>query len=557
MQDAVVDIGEESFERPGAGHRAVDRGRGVPWWDVGISAGLASLTLLVHDVGYVLHAPYWNDEVWVAVSTKVPLSDVPAAIASSPIGWDLLLRLAPAGHPQAGRLIPLAFAAATVVAAYWLVRTLPWETGAARRVAAASAGAITLVMPSALMRNDLKQYTCDAFCVLVLIGLTAHAERAGSRRALATLVLAGGGLFLFANPAALALGAGLVGLGCVALARRDWRSVRRIVLAGCAALALLLAIYVAFYARGNVGGLRTYWATNFPPLAAGPTALWPWFWGVAPGWFRVVGIGPVYVALPLLAVGAIRIGRAGLPATGLMVPMLFAELVVLACLKQYPIFDARTSHFLAVPVAVVGVVGAVAVLLRCRPAPVAPVIALLAVAAATIWHGSSARQHNVPIQTTRQDVQTIKDGWRREDVIVTNTNGSWALAYYWGGDVRITPTSNTQQKFRAESVEQPSTHYVCPQADYKAVPPTSCFAPETTSAALERVSGLTRGRSRMWVDLLQGTRGVKEAVMTWAAEHDYAWRRPTRLPGSYLYLLTPCGPDGVDPDEPAACAPPR
>ena len=504
-----------------------------------MSTALALLVLAAHDVGYMLHAPYWNDEVWVAVSTKVPVHDLPAVIASTPIGWDLLLRLAPAGHPQAGRMVPLAFAGLAVVAAYWFIRTLPWPSVAVARLTATAAAVMALLSPSALIRNDLKQYTCDAFCVLVILWLTARAERHGGVRPVAELVLVGSVLFLFANPAALALGAGVGSLGLIALCRRDWARVGRIAAGAAVAVALLAAIYVGFYERGNIPGLRGYWATNYPPFSRGPGAVWTWFWHLAPTWFHAVGIGPIYIAVPLVVLGVVAFVRLGMPATGIAVPMLGAELAVLATMQQYPIFDLRTSHFLAVPVAVMGAVGLVALLLRLKPATVGVAAALAAITGVTVWHGGQARQHDIPVQTTRQDVQTVKAGWRPGDVIVANTNATWALAYYWGGDVRITPSTNTQQKFTSRSVDQPRTAVACPDWIDKPAPGQTCSSTRTTSDAVARVSAAEGGHTRIWVYPLHVHGDAFDAVIAWAGEHGYETTWPTHAKGSYLLLLTP------------------
>ena len=73
-------------------------------------AGL--LVLVVHDVGYLLRQPFWTDEAWVAVTTRFPLSQLPATTSSTPIGWSALLRVVTVSRTQTGRLLPLGFAGA-------------------------------------------------------------------------------------------------------------------------------------------------------------------------------------------------------------------------------------------------------------------------------------------------------------------------------------------------------------------------------------------------------------------------------------------------------------
>lgn len=46
-------------------------------------AALGSMVLVVHDVGYMLSAPYWLDEGWVAITTNYALHDLPATTSST------------------------------------------------------------------------------------------------------------------------------------------------------------------------------------------------------------------------------------------------------------------------------------------------------------------------------------------------------------------------------------------------------------------------------------------------------------------------------------------
>jgi hypothetical protein len=92
---------------------------------------LCLLVLVLHNVRYLLSQPYWNDEAWVAVTTRFPLSRLPQLTSSTPIGWSLLLRLATIGRSQSGRLLPLAFAGIAVIPGYWLARRLDWPCSSA------------------------------------------------------------------------------------------------------------------------------------------------------------------------------------------------------------------------------------------------------------------------------------------------------------------------------------------------------------------------------------------------------------------------------------------
>ena len=104
-----------------------------PGWEQLAVLLLGLLVLAVHDVPYMLRHPFWTDEAWVAATTRFPLSQLPATTSSTPIGWSALMRLFTVGGTQTSRLLPLAFAGATVVVAYWFARRIGWRWEAASR----------------------------------------------------------------------------------------------------------------------------------------------------------------------------------------------------------------------------------------------------------------------------------------------------------------------------------------------------------------------------------------------------------------------------------------
>lgn len=61
------------------------------------------------------------------------------------------------------------FSALTMMAAHFHARSLPWSQLWLGRLSAALVGCVALLVPSALVRDDLKQYTADAFVTLVVL----------------------------------------------------------------------------------------------------------------------------------------------------------------------------------------------------------------------------------------------------------------------------------------------------------------------------------------------------------------------------------------------------
>ena len=220
--------------------------------------GLGLLVLVVHDVGYLLGHPFWVDEAWVAVTTRFPLSQLPATTSATPIGWSMLLRVFTWGGDQALRLLPLAFAGAAVGIAYWFARRLDWRRREASLIAGMLAGLSVLLVPAMLVRNDLKQYTADACMALLVLAVVSRLEREWSRRGLVGLSVAIWGGMLFSHTVAFVGVAAFGALCLVELARRAWGRLGEAVLAGAGTAILMLGVYKIFDERAVVPGLTTY-----------------------------------------------------------------------------------------------------------------------------------------------------------------------------------------------------------------------------------------------------------------------------------------------------------
>ena len=210
--------------------------------DLSLAAVVALGVLLVHDVGYVLHHPYWLDEAWVADSTRVPLSRVPGVTSVTPVGFSLLLRAAVVGGDQEHRLIPLAFAGATASVAYLCGRGL----GLRRDVSVLLLALPALFVPAMLVRDDLKPYTTEAFGAVLVLLLLLHLESRWSRRRLLTLALVVGLGPLVSNADLFVGSAALLALAVTTAYERRWSRLREVVLAGAGAALLMAGTLVAF-----------------------------------------------------------------------------------------------------------------------------------------------------------------------------------------------------------------------------------------------------------------------------------------------------------------------
>lgn len=399
-------------------------------------AVLVAGTFVVHNVGYVLSRPFWNDEAWVAVTTRYPLHALPATTSSTPIGWSYLLRLMIVGGQQRLRLLPLLFAAACVAAGYLLVRMLPWPDSRYRRLSAALAGLCVLTAPALTIRNDLKQYTADAFVALVVLIAAARVEQVCTRYRVAVLtgvVVVG---MLFSDAAAFTGAAAFIGLVAAFLLRRAWRQAAESAAGGLAAAVGLVIVYEVFYARAVVSGLTAYWRDYYLPVGKGLGASWHYVYLHTEALRGQFGLGPWWVALPLVVAGMVTLVRLGHTALALTVPVLAGEMIVLSAAKRFPLLDERTSTFLmvvALVVAAVGVLG-LARLLWSRTV-VGAASACVLVAALFLVHGSGHfRTRSIPPEDVRSPTAYVAAHLRPADVVLVNLNSNWGFAYYWPKD---------------------------------------------------------------------------------------------------------------------------
>ena len=424
--------------------------------------GLA--VLAVHDVGYMLSQPFWNDEAWVAVTTRFPLSQLPQTTSSTPIGWSLLLRLVTVHGGETSRLLPLAFAALAVAAGYWLARGLGWPDRFSAVLAASLAGLSVLLVPAMLLRDDLKQYTADACLTLLILGLTSRLERDWSRRNLGLLTAAVGLSILLSDPAVLVGVAAFAAVLIVALARREWRRLAEAAIAGVAAAVILGGLYKAFVASAaGALGASTHWDGFYVPAGQGLHASLTWIVKML-GLLRAdFGLGPSWLAVPLVLAGLVTTFRLGRPATALAAAALLPELIAASALKVYPFGDLRTSTWLIVALvafAAIGVGGIAALARNVLPGASARLVpGLLAVAAVAGLCAAAApdvRSHSIPAEDVRDQATYVAAHARADDVILVNLNSNWGFAYYWPyGQPARRPSTAVKQGYEAYFPDQP------------------------------------------------------------------------------------------------------
>ncbi len=407
---------------------------------VAVLVGATVLTVFAHDVPYLLSRGYWQDENWVALIGRYPLSDLPALTSSTPIGWDLLQRsLLPFG-PQAPRLLALSFAVLASAAAYFL-GYVAWSGSWLRRAATGIVVAFAVTFSASLLvRNDLKQYTADAFVALLIVALLAIAGRSQTRAPLVALTIVSATGLFFSLTTAFVAASAFLALILAAVVAKNWRRVRTLVIFGAIAGAGILIEYVGFYLRASGNPkLTAYWVDYFPTASG-------LFGRIATGYgqfFRIHGPGAgiitTAVVVALIALFIVFAVRSRQLAVAIYYPIVFVLLCVLGLVHFYPLFNDRTSTFFAVTTVALAAAGlvragfAIVGNVRSRPVRLAlaaiGIVALIAVA--VLPNRQWIRSHMVPFESGSEQVAYIKSHFAPGDVIVTNEFGAVALAFYW------------------------------------------------------------------------------------------------------------------------------
>ena len=395
-----------------------------------LAAVIAASTFLVHDVGRALSQSYWLDEAWVAVSTREPVSQAPFLTSSSPLGWTVLLRAVVVGGPERQRVVPLALLGVAAVLAYLLGRRSPLPSALGGSLAAVA----VVLLPHALIRNDLKQYSADAAAALLLLLLTTRADEARSSRRLAVLAALAPVVMLVSSASALVTAACFVGLLGAALARRERRWALAVLAAGAGAAAGLLLVYAVAVRPHVTTALEAYWRGYYLPVGDPGAAA-----GMVAGrWSdlqRLTNLGPWWCALLLAGAGLLTLARSGRAAVAVAVPALVLVLGAASALHRYPFLDQRTSLFLFVVLAVVAAVGvaglAAAAAAALRSPLAAGLVVVVAVAAYSVVPLTSyLRVASIPVEDVAAATAWVDARARPSDAVVVSFGAQYGYAYY-------------------------------------------------------------------------------------------------------------------------------
>jgi hypothetical protein len=419
-----------------------DPGR-VHWdrWDSLIVAAAFVATFSVHPVHLALSRPYWLDEAWVAVLTRLPFSRFRQFSSSTPVGFVTLLKLVPGSGLQRARMMVLVFSAATAAMAYVIVRGCRWGSKPFARAAAAAAALVVMLAPLSLTRNDLKQYTCDAFCALVVLAVAAWVDRPPGNTPVWWLSIASLVVLPFSSTSAFVSVAAFAGVLGSALSTRSRRRITEVLVTGAATGAALGGFFAAVIIPNTNDSLRAYWNASY--LSGSPLHI------LHVSWTRLTALQG---SLGTRAIGFVALFVAGLVvlaalqarAVAIAAPVLWIEMLLAARLRRYPFLDQRTSHFLLVSslvVCAIGAAGIVRAASRWRR-ELGGVISIVLAVTFVLGVRSHIRQLNIPHEDARAQTAYVAAHRAPDDVILVNQAGAYAFSYYWPHGSIATPINN-------------------------------------------------------------------------------------------------------------------
>jgi hypothetical protein len=267
---------------------------------------------------------------------------------------------------------------------------------------------------------------------VLVLAMTSRVEREWSRRGLVALSVTICGGMLFSDAAAFVGVAAFAAICVVELTQRHWRRLAEAVVIGAGTAVVMFGVYAAFDSRAvtdqltGAPGFSPYFLSAHLDLFA-DISLAVSHIAYAGAFF---GLGPAWLAIPLVVARIDTLFQLGRPATAVTVDVLWPEMLAMSAMKKYPFLDLRTSTFmfaLTVVVAAVGVVGVSSLLRRWFPGALAAGLVIAAVLLFAAGSQSYLRSHTIPDEDMRQQTRYVFAHDAPSDVIVVNLSSNWGL----------------------------------------------------------------------------------------------------------------------------------
>jgi hypothetical protein len=331
-----------------------------------------------------------------------------------------------------------------------LVRSFAWSTVAHARLAATTAAFVAACTPAMLMRDDVKQYTSDAFVALLVLVVVRWIDHDPRDWLVARLGCISALAVPFSTSSAFVVVAAFGALLVSALLHRAFRRATATVIVGTAVAGFYAAFFGAVVAPTVNASLREYWHNAY--LSGSPSDM------LVEAWNRLDALAiflamPAAVALALFAIGSAALARQRDTALAVTVPLLWLEMFALGRARVYPFLELRTSLFAIVPSLVVVGTGAVcvciAIIERRRLLGLACGVCLAALFA--IGVAPTVHYFGIPNEDIRGQTRYVAAHMGPNDVVIVNALASWGLAYYWPrGHIHIVENDDLPAGFLAE-----------------------------------------------------------------------------------------------------------
>ena len=391
-------------------------------------------------------ASLWPDDQWVAVLVQhASLPELLELRPPGPLGFFLLLKSVTAvtglGTWQL-QLLPLIMGLAQIAAIGWIAFRLTDRVSLGLFAAALLAGSRTLAVHSL----RIKQFTLEAFIVLVLIALAMLCLRRLRVSTLCLLLIAAVAAMGFSVTAA-AVGLVIVnGIALHVLMARpgELRISRPAVAALCAGYDLIALVWLGLLQTRQANELIVlFWSDFYLPLND-PSALWSFlsmhftrfFTGALPStlvWFAIgVPLGIVLLCM-----------RRNTRPIGFALLLFYGGMLAASALHLYPLGGRRTDIF-SYPVTVLTITGAVWTLSRwVRFLPQAALIVVIV----EILLFFPASPVTYPQLGGRSAIEMANELARDGDGLVVAPCDSWALGCYGRWPVQLVRAEESSNGF--------------------------------------------------------------------------------------------------------------
>ena len=398
--------------------------------DAAVVVVAAIATVFLHPIHLVLSRPYWVDEAWVATLTRLPWSRMARLSSSTPVAFVGLLKLVPGSGLQRARIVVLVFSAASAAMAYVLARAMRWRSLLHARLAGVTAALTVMLSPVSLGRNDLKQYTCDAFCALTVLVVAMRADRRPGRAPVVWLGVTALLVLPFSSTSAFVSAAAFGGLIGSALLTRSWRRAAEIGVIGAVAGAVLGVYFGGVIVANTNAHLREFWHNFY--LGGAPWHILRVTASRLSTLAPALGM-PAAVFIVLFILGIAALARRRERAVAIALPVLWIEMMAAGRLRRYPFLDLRTSHFLLVSSMVVIAVGVFDLVQAAHRRNAAPGITVgLVLAGAFVASAApDVREVRIPYEDVRSQTVYVAQHRKQADVILVNSPGNFGFSYYW------------------------------------------------------------------------------------------------------------------------------